>query len=357
MAKETFIPREELIKKNEEINKVREQATKKLMKVPGVVAVGVGLKEVKGKLKKEICFKVKVNKKKSKASLKPKEKVPGTILGFQTDVIEILPAEPCTDTSKYRPLMGGIQIGSSKSGGHGTMGCFGKRDADGKIVLLSNWHVIVGSGTAIDGERVGQPSHNGCCSCCACGEIADVVDGRLSPKTADNLDAAIALLQGQETDAIPEARFINEIKELGIIAGSADPQPGETVWNYGRTTGFTRGQISDDDTVASITYEDYGNVTHQFDCWEITHEDDFDPFVDKGDSGSVCINEHNEVVLLIFAKRGSKGLAFNIKDVESKLNFKVLDSTFHDSIVNKEGVPLSSTATSFSNQQKSCRDV
>jgi len=335
--------REDIIKENKEINKVRKKAEKELMKIPGVVAVGVGMKETKGKLEEELCFKVKVKEKKPLSEIKDKDKIPEIIYGFKTDVTEIVHGEACADEEKYRPLMGGIQIGCSKSGGYGTMGCFGKRDVDDKIVLLSNWHVIVSGGSAIEGERVGQPSHNGCCSCCACGEIADVVDGRLSPNTADNLDAAIALLQGQETDTIPEARFINEVKQLGIIAGSASPEPREKVWNYGRTTGFTSGRLSDDADFITITYEQYGNVSHTFLAWEITPDADYDTFVDKGDSGSICINEHNEVVLLIFAKDDTgKGYGFDIKDVESKLHFKVLDSTFHKSDPLSEGTPLSS---------------
>ncbi len=351
MAKDTYIPRDEVVDMNKEFDKVRKKAEKELLALPGVVAVGVGLKEIKGEMQRELCFKVKVKSKKPKSKIKAKDRIPDTIYGFKTDVNETKFGEICADSSKYRPLIGGIQIGVSTDSGLGTLGCFGKRNADGKIILLSNWHVIVGDGTNIDGDRVGQPSHNKCCSCCACGEIADVVDGRLSPNTADNMDAAIALLQGQETDTIPETRYINEIKDIGILAGSALPKPGETIWKRGRTTGLTKGQITDDNDSLTVPYESYGNISITYNTWQITPEDPpHANYVDRGDSGSISVNEHNQVVLLNFAKDGTgKGYAFNIKNIESKLNFTVLDSTFHANEAAFKGVPLSSVAPSIRN--------
>jgi len=330
---------------NKDFNKVRKKAEKELMKIPGVVAVGVGLKETKGKMKRELCFKVTVTRKLPKSEIKPRDRIPDEIYGFKTDVNEVGFGEICEDTTNYRPLIGGSQIGVSSAGGFGTMGCLATRDLDSKIVLVSNWHVIVGDGDNIDGDRVGQPSHNGCCSCCECNEIADVVDGRLK---TDNMDAAIALLQGQEGagDLIPETRFLNEILDIGIIAGSAVPFAGETVWKRGRSSGLTIGQITNDNFPFSVPYKDYGGIVIARTVWQITPQNPPYPnFVIPGDSGSVAVNEHNQVVLLNFAKNGAgQGMAFNIKDVESVLKIKVLDSTFHSNLAGNEGVPLASVS-------------
>jgi hypothetical protein len=343
--KDTYIPRNELVDINKEFDKVREKAEKELMKLPGVIAVGVGLKDVKGEVQRELCFKVTVQKKKGKSELKPEERIPETIYGFKTDVNEVVVGEALVDHSKYRPLMGGSEIQCDEQSGHGTLGCFATRNTDSKIVLLSNWHVIVGNPNNIDGDRVGQPNHNGCCSCCACGEIATVTDGRF---LTGNLDAAIALLHGQDSDTIPEERYLNEIIDIGIIAGSAPHVPGETLYLRGRTTSTrSRGQIFNDNAPISITYDNYGKLlvsrTGQF---VITPAAGFTDFSVKGDSGSVCVNEHNQAVLLIYGAdlTNHLSLACNIQTVETTLNIKILDGTFQGTPAGKEGVPLSSVA-------------
>lgn len=325
-------------------NEVRAKATEELMAIPGVVAVGVGLKQVKGEMQRELCFKVTVEKKLPKSKLKAKERIPEEIYGFKTDVNEMVVVQPGSpDSSKYRPLIGGCQIEGSSGLGKGSLGCFARRDIDSKIVLITNWHVVLGNPDNINGDRTGQPSHNGCCSCCATGEIGEVVDGRFR---TNEMDAAIVLLHGQEGDTTPDERFLNEILDIGIIAGSAVPLAGETVWKRGRTTGLTKGQISNDNIPTSTPYSFYNNTTvvrtGQF---EITPVDSTDFFI-KGDSGSVSVNEHNEVVLLNYAFDGNTHLSYSSKitDVESVLNVSVINSAFHTATAGKEGVPLGAMA-------------
>jgi hypothetical protein len=347
MAKDTYIPRDEAVDMNREFSKVREQAVKELMKYPGVLAVGVGLKEVKGEVQRKLCFKVKVTKKIAESNLQSRDQIPDSICGFPTDVNEVVVTIPGSqDSSNYRPLLGGCQIGVSSKSGSGTLGCLAKRNVDDKIVILSNWHVIVGNPDSIDGDSVGQPSHNGCCSCCACGEIADTVDGRFR---TNDMDAAIALLDGQASDAIPEYAFINEILDIGLLAGSATPVVGETVWKRGRTTGLTKGQISDDNAVTATPYEFYsGLAVNRTSQWEITPIPAGTDFFLKGDSGSVSVNEHNQAVLLnyAYAQSTQRAYANNIESVESVLDISILDSSFHTSPSGMEGVPIHSTTVS-----------
>lgn len=344
MAKDTYIPRNEVVDMNKEFNKVRREAEEALLGIPGVKAVGVGLKEVKGEAQPELCFKVTVDKKRSASDLRTEDIVPEKFYGFKTDVNEVVLVLPGVNESKYRPMIGGSQIEQSKQPGQGTMGCFAKRNSDNKIVVLSNWHVMVSNPDAVDGERVGQPTHNGCCSCCACNEIGNVTDGRFR---TDNMDAAIALLKGQDTDTVPEERYINEIIQIGFVAGSETPVPGETIYKYGRTTGFTKGQIMNDNSLTDTPYEFYeGVVISRASQYEITPLAPYADFFLTGDSGSVSVNEHNQVVLLnySFDPNTHKTFANNIKTVESVLGISILDSTFHAGIANRQGVPLSSGA-------------
>ena len=336
MIKDTYIPRDEVVDMHKEFNKVRKKVEKELMEIPGVLAIGVGLKETNSELRRELCFKVTVEKKKEKSKIKNKELIPETIFGFKTDVIEEIIRLPTINSKKYRPLIGGSQVESSTVQGRGTMGCFAKRDSDGKIVLLTNWHVVIDNPTSFDGERVGQPTHNGCCSCCATGEIAKVVGGIFNTVH----DAAIALINGQESDTFPDDRYINEILGIGIIAGSADPLGGETVYKYGRTTELTKGQILNDNTTIFVDYENLYPGSGVISRTGVT----FTPsaphtlFTAPGDSGAVTVNELNEVVVLNYASSAGG----RIKQVETDLGIKILDSRLHSNIAGKEGVLLGS---------------
>lgn len=345
MPKDTYIPRNEVVDINKEFNKVRQQAEEALMKIPGVLSVGVGLKRVKGVIERQPCFKVTVAEKKTRSALKKTDLIPPEIFGFKTDVTERTTGMATgIDSSKYRPLIGGSQIeGSGSSALTGTLGCFATRNADNKIVILSNWHVMVGSPDAIDGDRVGQPTHNGCCSCCATNEIGKVTDGKFR---TDNLDAAIALLDGQDSDTVPDVRFLNEILEIGAVAGSTDPLPMETVYVRGRTGGkLITGQITHDNVPHDTQYKSYDNlIINRVGQFEVTPAGGNTDYITEGDSGSISVNEHNQAVLLNFSYVAANhtGYGSNIKAVETALGITVLNSGFHSSVAGKEGVLLRS---------------
>lgn len=354
MPKDTYIPRDEVVDINKEFNKVRQQAEEALMKIPGVIAVGVGLKEVKGEHQRVPCFKVTVNTKKAKKDIPDAELIPKEIFGFKTDVNENIISFSVTNDSKYRPLIGGSQIEPSGAPRLGTLGCFAKRNADDKIVALSNWHVMVRKSDTIDGDRIGQPTHNGCCSCCACNEIGKVVDGRL---LTDDLDAAIALLNGQDTDSTPDDRFLKEILEIGSVGGSAAPQPTpagsgaplplETVFKYGRSSNLTKGQVTNDNTTSTTIYKEYNGLSvPRARVVEITPSPPFVDFVIEGDSGSVSVNELNQVIALNYGKNSSHiAVAHSIVRVTTTLGITILDNSFHNTVDGNEGVLLHSHHT------------
>lgn len=362
MPKDTYIPRNEALDINKAFNKVRKQAEEELMKLPGVVAVGVGLKEIGGEINRIPCFKVTVELKKPKSEIKNEQLIPDEIFGFKTDVNEIMVSRSGANPSKYRPLMGGSQIEPSGASRAGTLGCFAKRNSDNKIVLLSNWHVMVEKKDTIDNDRVGQPTHNGCCSCCATNEIAKVTDGRF---LTDDMDAAIALLNGQDGDAIPDDRFLNEILEIGALVGGVAPQPVptgggnpvafETVYQYGRTSGLTKGQIINDNTAGVTIYKEYDQLSVSRNG--IVAIQPLAPFVDyfvEGDSGSVSVNELNQVVALNYAFTNLHfTFAKNIVTVANTLGITILDSSFHGSVAGKEGVLLRSSNTQDTTSLKS----
>src|SRR5258708_12372701 len=104
------------------IVQVKEAAEADLLKRPGFTAVDVGSKYGGGKKTGEVAIRVHVAKKKD---VSPDQKIPETIDGVKTDVLEnefVLQAvsmpetgigdiHPEADANTYDPLLGGISIG------------------------------------------------------------------------------------------------------------------------------------------------------------------------------------------------------------------------------------------------------
>src|SRR6266542_2305467 len=113
-----------------------------LANVPGLLGVGCGLKETAGKLTPETAWRVYVTKKKPRGCLQLNGRIPHSLLGLPTDVIEREPTlvsscEGLLDSSD------GTMI-ANKKGVPGTLGCWARYVATGQLVLLSNYHVLFG---------------------------------------------------------------------------------------------------------------------------------------------------------------------------------------------------------------------
>jgi hypothetical protein len=260
----------------QEYLKVFDEVRSELLKIPGVVDVGIGLKETNGGLTEEPSFRVYVTNKIPESDLPPEQIVPKTIRGFPTDVIKVRPEVSVIgfndedDTKNYSTKVGGIRIENDKGISYGTLGCFCQLTADNStVVLLSCYHVLYDSG-ATKGAKVGQPGIDGLC-CCTCNQIGAVLDGADKP-----VDGAIAKLDA-------DVRYYPKIKQIkkadgslemnGFISGSGDAVMGEECWKVGSTTGLTRGTISQ--AVPRI---------------EIHPKAPFGKVCDHGDSGSVVVS-------------------------------------------------------------------
>ena len=76
-----------IIQRNLEQIKQRYQA--KLLSLPYVVGVGIGIKQRKGQTTQKLCLKVYVQKKAPKHNLLKKDVIPKKLGGIETDVEEI----------------------------------------------------------------------------------------------------------------------------------------------------------------------------------------------------------------------------------------------------------------------------
>lgn len=239
------------------------------------------------------------------------------------------------EVRRHRPICCGLQIqnydddlrqGVIQQGYIviGTLGCFVRR-ADGTLGLLSNNHVIAGENRGQRGaDRILQPGG----STFALGDhVATLVDfenlitspGNARPARANvnfnEMDAAVAALT-------QEAQFVTgylATRGLPAPSGVATGRNEDRVFKVGRTTGLTRGQITDIATIVGPINYDPGP------CWfrrSLTIEGlSGSQFSDKGDSGSAIILEATgEVVGLLYAGNGQQTYACPIDAVLSRFS-------------------------------------
>jgi hypothetical protein len=306
---------------------VYEDARDELLRIPGVVEVGVALRERGGVLTDEPVFRIEVVEKLPDSEIPPGERIPKVIRGFPTDVIKhrertpIIGFDDEDDETTYKMKAGGIRIGPSvgsttKGRGQGTLGCFARRNSDNEIVMLSNHHVLMqrehydGAARGKDnGLGVGQPDHSASL-CCTCNDIATTANG-------DNtLDCAIAVLK-------PNVKFAAKVRRIkrsdgtdelsGDIAGSDAPVRGDEVWKVGCTTGLTRGKVSQ---IAPVV--------------EITPIAPFKKIAGHGDSGSVIVNALTSKVVGLLKQidkpTGTLGYATSIVPILTAMNITILET-------------------------------
>lgn len=273
--------RKELLARQKELQAVYPEVNRELLKIPGVLRVGIGVKEIAGESTGEIVFRVYVADKKS--DLSTNQRVPKKIKGFKTDVVVEQPDTPEEDTSKYRPVKPGTQIEADGVGGFGTIGCIGTLTSDGSAILLSNHHVLYGT-SGKDGTESGQPTYCKSC-CCTCNDIAVNLHGIRS----GHLDCAIAQMKpGIQADA--------RIKEIGFITGIANALVTEAVKKRGRTTELTIGTVTD------LRLDGTGLKILEV---EVKKNNGNDRFSRPGDSGSALLNSANQIIGL--HKSGNNG--------------------------------------------------
>lgn len=302
----------------------------RLREVPGVSRVSVGLKEIKDEVVfDQLCIRVYVNRKRAIEELSTEERVPPFIGSIPTDVISRAPSvAACGDNGYKATLTPGIQIGNEIIG-EGTLGCFGHLQGQpDSVVIISNQHVLYAGGAGAN-ARIGQPSVT-CSSCNRCGAIATNIGngsngwGQSFPAVTvegttyqvGNADCGAArLIQGVRpySNRIPQIGMIAgtpPVGNLGVItnpAGQNPPHPDSIVRKYGIETGLTVGQVVQLSTAGPIF--DEGGGTHALVEQILVMPlqgpslgSIFDrriSFLDDGDSGSVVVNRHNQVIGLL----------------------------------------------------------
>ncbi|MER0171834.1 MAG: hypothetical protein DU489_14790 [Nitrosomonas sp.] len=340
-----------------ELAALHAEAEAELKKIPGVIGVGYGLKEVGGKTTDQISFRVYVKEKRKPEDLNPTDIIPKEYKGIPTDVVLVIQSKliHCEDLDQHSPLIGGISITNFKTNasnqiGSGTLGCFATLNGVNgpeNVVLLSNNHVLA-SNSAVNGDTIYQPRYIDNAGTITLdgtqerrnpiGKIHNV--GQQAPysytypsEAAQDyyLDCAIAKLDiciSSWCNTNCGVSYKNEIRGLNIggnskledIARVAQSDLGGSdyvVYKVGRRTSKTTGKVIDTTALDSGGGRMIYIEATQPDC-----NGDL-IFADHGDSGSAVVNAQNKVVGLLYAvdsANPARALASHIHPVMAYLS-------------------------------------
>ena len=322
------------------LQKVKDTLKKRkgsLIGKPNVVGVAVGHKMKGGVKTDELAMVVFVKSKVQSAKLKASERIPQSIDGIKTDVVETGEIVAQDDPKgRFRPSPGGVSVGH-RAITAGTLGKWVKYG--GEYHILSNNHVLANSNTGMIDDAILQPGNydGGVNPDDKIAELSTFID--INFNGGDNLvDAALAKVLGGSGVLPPDppekpstcsvagsvvgaANFVaktfgretrlkaiipvkaqavedyvdDTIHNIGSPTGIIEGEAGMIIMKMGRTTGLTRGEILYVDATVNVGYGSSGTAT----------------FVDQiiagnmsagGDSGSIIVTEDGKnIVGLLFA--------------------------------------------------------
>ncbi len=236
----------------------------------------------------------------------PPDDLPADIGGFSYVLVAGQPTQESgavPDGAKYDPVIGGVQIAPTIIvGGNvhsGTLGCV-FRNAGGQPVGVSNAHVLCGG----VGDVVQQPAPStdpapalerlGAVAACLAPDTPSFIPGGL---VSGNWDASLCLIDAGR------ASTVGQIVDLGAATGISSPQLGDKVRKRGHRTGVTYGIVEGlfgayvaNDSAGNPLWWMLGQV-----CIALIPDNSLNPlgvWSRGGDSGSVIINDNNEIVAL-----------------------------------------------------------
>lgn len=207
------------------------------------------------------------------------------------------------------PLVGGVSVGAEYFS-PGTLGGIVRDRETRRLMLLSNWHVLVVRWGLRRGQRIYQPGRRDG------GADADEI-GVLERDAMDSgLDAAVAVLNGR--------RQVSARQSGGrLVTGSRRPAIGMPVEKSGRTTGVTRGRITGMFGVQRLSYGWMERVIRDV----VTIDPREGPIVSSGgDSGSWWIDsDTGAAVGLHFAGSDypERALAMDMEEVLTALRVDI----------------------------------
>ena len=279
-----------------------------LLSKANVVGVGIGEKIRGGFSQGRLCLKIYVEKKLIAKKLTKAEFIPQEISRIETDVEEAGKIIAQANTGRFRPAPGGVSLGHYQITA-GTLGCLVKDKKSGKVLILSNNHVLANSNKAEKGDPILQPGpYDG-------GKKPKDLIGYLEnwieinfKKEANLVDAALARPK-VSGDVRPEIMLI------GSPQGLTKAKIGMPIQKSGRTTGYTTGKVKDISASVKVNYD---NQTALFRGQILTTN-----MSQGGDSGSLVLDMKARAVGLLFAGSEQVTILNHINEVLRLLDIEL----------------------------------
>lgn len=319
-----------------------------------VHAVGIGSKIVDGKPTSQQCVRLYVVQKLAPSLLPPRDRLPESVDGIPTDIIETppasasaraprkralarvvasdrnvsaiaaaaaagVPAPACTSQrqAQQRPVIAGISTAHHDVTA-GTLGYFCRSTRQGddpsQLCALSNNHIFANLNRAQVGDALYQaaPADGGV----AADQFAAFlrcVPLQLDGTSPNRIDGAIGnLLAGVNASL--------EVCSIGKIAGTTRAVENMAIRKHGRTTGYAEGLVTDEliDALVNMDPDNPNAVALFQNQFRIEPSPAFPAIGKGGDSGSLVVKQDTaEAVGLYFANppTGEYGYANHIADV------------------------------------------
>ncbi|HHW43827.1 hypothetical protein GFC01_13305 [Desulfofundulus thermobenzoicus] len=320
-----------------------------LLKLPNVVGVGVGLKQVGGESTGDYALIIFVGKKIPPAGLSRAQQVPHRIEGLKTDVVEIGRVRLLDlRTRRERPARPGMSIGHYRVTA-GTFGAVVRDRASGEKLILSNNHILANAtdgrdGRAAVGDPILQPApydggregdriatllrfaplqrsvrETDCPAATAVIRMANMLVHAVRPhydlkmvkrqRAGNAIDAALA--RPVSPDLIDD-----DILEVGRVNAVAGVAPGQEIMKSGRTSGLSRGKVMA--VGVTLEVEIIDNERAWFVDQVVT-----DMASSPGDSGSLVVDGQKRAVGLLFAGSDKYTIFNRMETVLSRLEVDI----------------------------------
>jgi hypothetical protein len=246
-------------------------------------------------------------------------KTPYQLRADLKDMIKALDPWPnygTADLAVVRPVKIGCSISGGDATGPGSIGCFVRDRATGKMMLLTNQHVALqefGNDMSHGNPDIRQPAKlNG-------GQPTNKIGVYARGFLDGNMDAAVCFLS-------PGIAWSNETRacalqpSIPITGTNANFAKDDYVWKCGCMSFISRGRIEDPDKLNSTVPHNPklgGSVTfvNQIEVKSVNNRQ----FQIPGDSGSCLVNQNNEIIGLLHGGTMGGAIATPIGDVLNRL--------------------------------------